>query len=217
MKSFVGVTIGVAVFAVALAACSNDNSQPGVGCGGFIVPGTVVLRPGVELTIRNAQGQAAASGDSAFVVRGSASNQGGQVRDSLTLDLYTGTGTFDILLRRPFYRDTTLRNVVVQAGDCGTVLTTSLAVTLQPVAGAPPVRSVAVFGADFLPNAGAQARLVAVVDADAGVSHAVTWRSNDTTLARIDQTGLVTAQCTTRGGTDSVTAKSVVDTTKRAT
>jgi len=63
----------------------------------------------------------------------------------------------------------------------------------------------------FLGTPGSETRMVATVDANPGLSRDVTWRLTDTTMARIDQTGLVTSKCSTRGGADTVTATSVAD------
>src|SRR5262249_29252565 len=132
--------------------------------------------------------------------------------DSLTGQVNVGAGTYALRLSKTFYRDTSIANIVVLPGECpGVVQTTKVPVVLQTVAGAPPVRSVAVFSTTFLPNAGSQAHLVAIGDADSTLSRAVTWRLNDTTLARIDQSGVVTAKCSVRGGLDTVTATSVAD------
>jgi hypothetical protein len=73
-----------------------------------------------------------------------------------------------------------------------------------------------VFGADFLYAPGVQRQLSARFDADANVATTVNWRLSDTTIARIDVTGLVTAKCSLAGGTDTVTATATVDTTMKA-
>jgi hypothetical protein len=49
------------------------------------------------------------------------------------------------------------------------------------------------------------------VDASRGVPRAVRWEIDDTTLASIDQNGRVIGRCTTRGGTVTVTARSIAD------
>src|SRR5262249_36928756 len=81
----------------------------------------------------------------------------------------------------------------------------------QPLSGAAPVRSVGVGGAEFLATPKSRAHLVAFVDADSGISRAVTWRLSDTTMATIDQYGLVTAKCSAHGGSERATATSVAD------
>lgn len=135
----------------------------------------------------------------------------GYVADSLTLDANVPAGTYSVRLAKPAYRDTTIANVVVMAGDCNLVQTTKLAVTLQPLDSATSVRSVGVAGTTFLATPGSRAQLVAIVDADSGLSHAVTWRLSDTTMATVDRSGLVTAKCSMSGGTETVTATSVAN------
>jgi hypothetical protein len=63
-----------------------------------------------------------------------------------------------------------------------------------------------------------QSQAVAKFDADPTVPRTVTWRLSDTSLARIDANGLITAKCTiTSNLKDTVTALSTVDTMVRAT
>lgn len=194
------------------SACDSDRPAPGVRCGDLTVPGSIVQLPGIQLSVRTPQGLPAANGTSV-----SATSVGttaiGVVVDSLLSEVFVGPGTYSARITRPFYKDTTVSNIVVLAGDCTPAQTTKLAVVLSLAAGAPPVRSVSVFGQTFLATPGSQARMVALVDADAGVSHTVTWRLTDTTMARVDASGLVTSRCSTRGGTDTVTATSVADPT----
>jgi hypothetical protein len=197
--------------AIIVAGCGNDGVSDG-GCHDLMVsPGTVVLQPGVQIAIRNSQGQSIAQSAHVYALNGGPPPAVSRLADSLSLDVYVSSGTYSLGLSAPFYRDTTLANVRVLSGDCGTIQTTRLNLVLQTVADAPPVRSVALFGADFLTAAGSQARMVAIVDADAGVSHALAWRVSDTTMATIDQAGLVTSKCSIHGGVDTVTATSIVD------
>jgi hypothetical protein len=44
----------------------------------------------------------------------------------------------------------------------------------------------------------------------------VTWRLSDTSVAQVNASGLLTAKCTTKIITDTVTALATVDTTVRA-
>ncbi len=209
--------VRVAVIALAaigaagvVLACSRD--QPvGVRCGDITVPGTVVMPVGIQVTLRTAQGQAAAIGASVTVTNSSVSPASGFVSDSLTQSVYVPAGTYRVEIAKPAYRDTTIPNVVVLPSACNTVQTTKLSVVLQPLSGAPSVRSVGVAGAEFLATPGSQTKLVALVDADAAVSHAVVWRLSDTTMATVDKSGRVTAKCSVHGGTERATATSVAN------
>jgi len=127
---------------------------------------------------------------------------------------YTTAGTFSVRVSRPFYRDTVLSNVVVHAGDCS-VLTTQVALTLQLAPGAPAIRSIGILGANFLVNPGEQLHLIARFDADPNVSTSVVWRVSDPMLAQINDNGVVTAKCSLAGGTETVTAIAIADTTKQ--
>jgi hypothetical protein len=204
--------IVVAVAAAGAAACDHT---PAVGfqCADVTVPGTVVQQPGIQSTLRNRDGLAVASGVSVTAVNGNATSVSGFIEDSLTAVVFVGIGTYTLRISKPFYRDTMVSNVVVLAGACNGVQPVKLSLVLGLAPNAPRVRSVAVFGTTFLATPGAQTKMVAIVDADAGMSRAVNWRLSDTTLARIDPTGLVAAKCSTRGGTDTVTAVSAADAT----
>jgi hypothetical protein len=203
---------GLGLAAIVWIACGGDRSPTiGMHCDDITVPGVIVNPAGIELAIRNQFGQAEAAGAVVKVLDADRTPVGSYRADSLTLTVFIiRAGTYSVEISKQFYRDTTISRIVVLSGPC-TVQTTKTAVVLQFAAGAPPVRGVAVFGTMFLASPGSQARMVATVDADPGVSRDVTWRLTDTTMARIDPTGLVTSKCSIRGGTDTVTATSVAD------
>lgn len=202
-----GVVAGIAV----VVGCGSSRDV-GLKCADITVPGIVISVPGIQLAIRNRAGtpialgtDVSASGSTSFTLLG--------FPDSLESSVYAWPGTYSVRVSKHFYRDTTVSNIVVLAGDCGKALTTKAAVVLQTLPDAPPVRSINVFGTTFLPTPGNQARAVAIVDADSGVSRAVTFRLSDTTMARVDPSGLVTAKCSVRGGVDTLTVTSVADPT----
>jgi hypothetical protein len=200
-----------------MAACGGNDATDPDPCLP-IINGTVAYFPGIDLLVRDANGQAQAIGDTVVTYRGT---------DSVittgfdTLHVQAGfgaPGTFAVRLKRKFYRETIVPGVVVQSGVCGGPVTTVLPVTLQLTTGAPALRSIAVFGATFLYAPGVQSQAVAKFDADPTVPRTVTWRLSDTSLARIDANGLITAKCTTTSNLkDTVTALSTVDTMVRAT
>jgi hypothetical protein len=201
------------IAAIVAAGCGSDGGSDG-GCHDFLVsPGTLILQPGIQVAIRNSQGQSIAQSAHVDALNGGPPPAVSRNPDSLSLDVYVNPGTYSLGLSAPFYRDTTLADIRVISGDCGTVQPTKLNLVLQTAAGAPPVRSVALFGGDFLATPGSRTRMVAIVDANAGVSRALAWRVSDTTMATIDQTGLVTSKCSIHGGVDTVTATSIVDPT----
>lgn len=197
-------------------ACTDGRDAHPM-CADMTAPGVIIQLPGLDVGIRDAAGRGRALG-TRVVVRPAGSSTDSVVaigHDTVRVAAGFGRpGRFDVAVHRPFYRDTVVPNVAVVAGECGYAVT-SLPITLRLAPGAPPVRSVDILGREFLPLAGDTARLTADVDADQGLSRAVTWRSADTTLARVDADGIVTARCTTIGGTDTVTAVSVADTTVR--
>ena len=210
-STFVIATLSLAAIA-ALAACDRASDDT---CYTLVVPGTVIYMPSLDLEIRDASGRGIALGTKVVVSRGT---------DSVTttgfdtLHVRAGfmsAGTFTIRVTRPFYRDSIVRDVVVPQEKCSFTLT-HVPVTLKLAPGAPPVRSLAIYGVDFLYAPGVQRQLGAWLDADPGVSSTVAWRLSDTTLARIDANGLVTAKCSLAGGTDTVMATAVADTTVKA-
>lgn len=219
----IGMTNALSVIAsvicgTGLVLCLACDRSGDPGCVDLRIPGVPTLTPGMDLSIHDRFGRGRAFGTavSVMVAQQAAASQSGQiyVADTLHEYVYDDPGAYSVHVALPFYRDTTLSNVVVVAGAyCGTVRTTNLDVALQLAPGAPPVRSLTILGTGFLTGPGSQDRLTPYLDADPGVSTAVRWRLSDTTLARIDTTGLVTAKCSTHGGTDSVTAVAVADTT----
>jgi hypothetical protein len=209
----IGITAASIVLVGTLAACSHDAE--GSSCFSTMVHGVVIYQPSIDLLVRDANGRGEAFGTKVTVYRGT---------DSVTMTGfdtlhiragYTDAGSFKVRVRRPFYQDLVLPSVAVVAGECN-VLVTTVPVTLLLAPGAPAIRSLAVFGADFLYAPGVQLQLKARFDADPGIPTTVNWRLADTLLARIDATGLLTAKCSLVGGADSVTAIATTDTTVTA-
>ncbi len=197
-----------------LLACSHDDAE-GTSCFSPLINGIVAYSPGIDLLIRDASGRGQALGTTVFVYRATDSVT---TTGSDTLHIragYIDPGSFRVRVQRPFYQDAVLPSVVVRPGQCNVVVT-SVPLTLALAPGAPALRSLTVYGADFLYAPGVQRQLSARFDADASVPTTVNWRLSDTTLARIDATGLVTAKCTTVGGADTVTVAATADTTVKA-
>jgi len=198
--------------AFALAACDHDTATN--SCFDTFTPGVVVYRPGIDVVVRDQFGRGEALGTTVVVHNGSDSVVTTGI-DTLHVSAgYQYAGTFSVRVSRPFYRDTVLNNVVVKASDCSYTIV-QLPLTLQLAPNAPALRSVNVFGADFLSTPGQQRQLTARFDANPGGPTTVIWRVSDNTLAQIDPSGVVTAKCSTAGGTETVTAIATVDTTAR--
>src|SRR5690348_13968950 len=200
---------GLLAIAVACGGSMDDPCLP-------IAPGVAVYAPGIDLVVRYARGPGAALGDTAITYRGSADSVVRVGFDTLhVLAGFGAPGTYAVRLKRPYYRDLVLPSVTVPQGQCGGAVTQQVPVTLELMPGAPALRSVAVFGAGFLATPGAQLQLTARFDADPSVPTTVTWRLKDSTVARVDASGLLTAKCTTRIVADTVTAVATADTTIR--
>lgn len=179
-------------------------------------PGVTVYAPGIDLVARDAQGRGMALGDTAIAYRGTDSVVTVGFDTLHVLAGFGAPGTYSVRLKRPFYRDVVLQSVTVPQAQCGGPVTQQVPVTLELVPGAPALRSVAVVGAGFLAAPGEQHQLTASFDADPSVPTTVTWRLKDSTVARVDASGLLTAKCTTKIVADTVTAVAAADTTVRA-
>jgi hypothetical protein len=205
----------LATIVLASAACDRDPRTS--TCYDMMVPGVVIPAPPIRVTVRDAAGRGIAYGTT-VVVRQTPADSNVRV-GSDTTEIRAGAamaGTFSLRVSKPFYVDTVIPHVVVNADECGRAAPTAVDVTLRRAPGAPPVRSLAIVGPSFLATPGEQLTLVPWLDADAGLSRAVAWRIADTTAATVDAGGVVTARCTTTGAADTVTAISVADTTVRA-
>jgi hypothetical protein len=197
---------GLLAIAVACSGSMDDPCLP-------IAPGVTVYAPGIDLVVRDAQGRGMALGDTAVTYRGTDSVVTVGFDTLHALAGFGAPGTYAVRLKRPYYRDVVLQSVTVPQGQCGGPVTQQVPVTLELVPGAPALRSVAVFGATFLSAPGATTQLSARFDADPSVPTTVTWRLKDSTVARVDASGLLTAKCTTKIVADTVTAVATVDTT----
>jgi len=207
--ALIALAPGMVALAIACGGGKDDPCLPNV-------PGVAVFAPGIDLLVRDASGRGMALGDSVTSYRGTDSVG---VIGYDTLHVLTGfgqAGTYVVRVRRQFYRDAVIPNVTVKQGECGSVVTQQVPVTLQLAPGAPPLRSIAVFGGGFLPAPGATSQLIARFDADPSVPTTVSWRLSDSSVAKVDASGLLTAKCTTKIITDTVTALATVDTTVKA-
>lgn len=197
----------------ALAACDRTSDE--TSCFNFVAPGVPVFSPSIDLQVRDANGRGLALGTKVVVYRGSDSitTMG---TDTLHVRAgFTNAGVFTVRVSRPFYRDSVVKDVVVRQEKCSFV-PAQVPVVLKLAPGAPAIRSLAIYGVDFLYAPGVQRQLGASLDADPGIPSTVTWRLSDTALARIDVTGLVTAKCSLAGGVDTVFASATADTTVKA-
>ena len=200
---------GFVVLIAVAAACSGSDDSP-LGCGGN-APGVIAQVAGIDLQVRDPFGVAQAIGTTIVARKADGNDVSFVVEDTLNINTaYNSVGTFTVTVTRPYYRDATIANVSVTPSGC-VVHTTTVPVSLELAPGAPALRAIAVVGGDFLDHAGAQATLLAHFDADPSVSRTVTWQVNDAKLASVDANGVITAKCTTSGGTAKVTATSTVD------
>ncbi|MBL0938728.1 MAG: Ig-like domain-containing protein [Gemmatimonadaceae bacterium] len=108
----------------------------------------------------------------------------------------------------------------VTAVGFGTTLVTAVSVAdttrraSATITVVPRVQSVSLSPSSLSVSPGASATLTATVSADPGANTSVFWRSNNTAIASVSSSGVVTGMA---NGTTTVTALSMIDTTKRAT
>src|SRR5579864_3602070 len=139
MKRSLFVLMAGALCALVVLSCKHTSSAPETTC--TPLNGVLVNLPGIDVSIRDAQGRAAALGATVVVHKAdgtfvdSVFNQSGD-----TLHVLAGnrqTGTFSVEVSKPAYRDTTVGNVVVRPGShCYTIVEAEVPVTLQLSSGA---------------------------------------------------------------------------------
>lgn len=212
----VRIIIGLVGGAAGLvAACGGDD--PGTlrsTCFDLSAPGVAVAAPGIDLSLRDRNGHGLALG-STVTTTGTGGVGPVHNQDTVNVLVFNTSGTFTVNVSEPFYRDTSIANIVVTSDACGRVVTRKLGATLELVPNAPAFRSVNIVGALFLDQPGAKDTLHAYFDADPQVSRAVSWRISDTTIASLTQDGILTDKCTLDGGTETVTVVPAADTTRQ--
>src|SRR4051812_15458945 len=96
-------------------ACGKDT--PAEKCQSLFVPGSRVAPSGIKLRVRNARGRAIATGTAANAV-GEGLSLAAFSNDSLEMSIgVSRPGTYVVRATKQFYRDTTVSNVTVYAGD----------------------------------------------------------------------------------------------------
>lgn len=183
---------GLGLAVLAATACDRDPATRLVG-NGINCPGIGI--PSIAAEIRNARGEPAAMG-STVRTRNTKGFQGvTKAYDSLRVFVFGGGGTLEVQVTKPWHNTVTIQGVQVIAGTCG-VKTARVAVSVNLVQGAPPVRQVVTAPYAYSFSYGNYTdRLYAFVEADSGVSQAVNWSSRDTTVARITPEGFLTTAC----------------------
>jgi hypothetical protein len=218
LRAYVNVRIIIGLVGGAaglVAACGGDD--PGTlrsTCFDMSAPGTVVLAPSIDVSLRDHNGHGLALG-SAVAVTGTGGVTPFEEQDTVHAFVAATPGTFTLHVSRPFYRDTTVSNVTVAADACGRAVPTKINLTLELLPNAPAFRSVNIVGGFFLGEPGAKDTLRAYFDAEPQVSRAVSWRISDTTIASLTPEGIVTDKCTLDGGTETATVLPAADTTRQ--
>jgi hypothetical protein len=131
-----------------------------------------------------------------------------------------GGRTYDIRVSKPYYKDATIKGVKTRGGGCVTghenpPVTMTIPVVLELLPDAPPIRSLHVSRHHILLDRTYTETFAfkPYVDADPGVSRAVTWSlTGDTASVAFDKvTGTLKYRCLPNSGYLWVFARSVVD------
>lgn len=205
----------LAVFAMggaALATACDPSSIFGGDCAdvGYYA---------VTLTIRDPQGHAQALGATVTLVDGSYSETDTPFD---TLMAYgaeeRGNRTYDIHVTKPFYGEVWVRGVRAPRLGCGSSPGSSpilVPIVLSLAPNAPVARSIHLLPNGAFLDRGRQTTFTfaTVVDANPGVSRAITWSiTGDTASVGLDSaTGLLTYRCRATSGHVTVTASLVAN------
>lgn len=208
------VVVAATIVALVTIGCSSPTENRNVVCA---MPGI----SSIVVEIRDANGVPNAKGATVRIqnTRGYESTAQG-FGDELTVPAGNEGrnvgGTFTVEVTKPYHQTATVSKVVVPEGPCGIEAPGRVAVTLSLLPGAPPVRQVVTppYGYGF-GYGNMTSTLPAHVEADAGVSQAVTWLSRDTTVFTISSGGALRTMCRAQYGSAWAIVRSVVDTTKR--
>ena len=179
----------------------------------------------VLVTVRDLAGNPQALGATVTLLDGAYSEVHKQLDDPLNVYAAEERGgrTYDIQVTKPYYTDVSVRGVKAPGGGCVTGHESSptmitVPVQLTVVAGAPLVRSVFLLPQrvllDRAPSRTSWA-FAPIVDGNAGVSRAVSWRLvGDTASVTFNQaTGTLTYRCLPTSGYLTLTARSLIDST----
>lgn len=166
----------------------------------------------VAAEIRDTKGRPAALGASVTLKKVGYEETAAGFGDPLKV--YVGEsvgGTFDVEVSKPFYDGAKVKNVTVPTDTCGYGETVTVEVTLALQKDAPPVRQVVVAPYGIGLGGGYSVQETAYVEADPGVSKAVSWRSEDERVATVSADGTITGVCRDVPGETFVTATSLAD------
>jgi hypothetical protein len=201
------------VTSVALSACEK-NILSVSSCVGIIPDAFAV-------TVRDQAGAPQALGAIAKFIRASNSIPYESQGDSVIILGGYANFTYDIQVTKAYYVDTIVHGLFTKpidsCGDAGRVpVTVPVVLTLAP--GAPPVRSVFALASGVELDRSPAAQMITFtpfVDANPGLSRAVTWRiTGDTGSVTFNPAnGAVGYRCLPKSGKVTVTASSVADST----
>lgn len=176
---------------LATASSARVTPPPQVMCPG-------VLRPALELIVKNERGQVL-------------SQFGWPVTDAGWLKVTKTGERYTVTINRRWYQPQTISNIKVVQDDCGPAKPTRVVARLQPVPGAPVIREFRIVNvnSDNLMVVGYWPyfqRYTTFLDAPGTVSREVVWTSSRPDVATIDQSGLLRSVCHREPGRTTITA-----------
>jgi hypothetical protein len=205
--------VGSLLISSAIACSSVKRSEPAKPTGLEVVC-TAVLYPTLMLRVRDGDDKPAAIGATVQVKKSGGRNKlvepEQSYADPQNIAVYGGgTGLLDVYISKPYHTTAAILGLRVKSRPCG-VVTAYASATLNLVPDAPAVRQVVLPRNTFNYDAGLSEHLTASVEAAEGVSHAVTWYSRDSSVARISPDGTLTAVCRHTRGKTWIVAASVI-------
>ena len=196
---------------VVVAACAA------MACRGDFVCTLEPKPDAVVVELRTSSGAPAALGATAFAQDGAYMDTTGPLvgvtssphgGDSSHIGLANARGgNYTVRVTKPNWTTPPSKQVSVNGATCGRITSKSITMTLDPSPGAPPVRGIAIAPREVhVSFCGGSGPVQWYVDADPGVSTAVSWESTDTTVVKVSQGGVVTIRSK---GTALVVARSI--------
>jgi len=196
-------------------------SAAGLGCG-TDEPTTVGFCPDIGIPsmvvdVRNQFGDPSAIGAELVATGGGVVLTGSGFGDSLRIltgDPFGVGGTFTVEVTKPWYEGARVEDVQVPEGPCGVEEPFPVEVVIGLLLDAPSVRQVVLPPTGYgFGDGNISVEVPAFVEAATGVSQELLWRTSDSTVVSVSQSGKITSGCLQRLDSAWVSATSVVNAT----
>lgn len=175
----------------------------------------------VTAEVRDADGQPTANGAMVTIpepggYEATARGYGDPSETQVSVGDDNRTGPFTVEVTKPYFTSATVDNIRTPADGCGLTRSASVEVSLSLLPDVPPVRQVVVSEGPYGFGAGnLESTVMAFVEAAPGVSREVAWSSSDPSLITVTPDGRTRTACLEAGGSATLMATSVADSTKK--